>query len=192
MQQMLHELTPFITDYGLWVIFLGMMIEGTSMIILTGLLCYLGMLSFKEALPIAILGAIISDQFWYFMGNQYASKWIEKFSNFKRKIYKLKDSVQTKGKWFALGGRFIYGGAILFPLTLGTYHYPYRKFTLLDIIGVCCWSLVGISLGYLLGSGAETITGKLEKVWHLVLLLLIGLLLIKVIKYALALKTVRR
>lgn len=171
MEHLLQEVTPFINQYGLWVVFIGMMTEGTTMIIVTGILCYLGMLSFKEAVPVAIAGAVAGDQLWYFAGKYYAASLIEKFPSLKKRMEKIKPSIHTKGQWFAFSGRFIYSGAILFPMTLGTYRYPHNKFTLYDTLGVTLWSIGGISLGYLLGTGAEQYFGKMEKLWHLLLLL---------------------
>ncbi len=183
MQHLLHELIPFVSQYGLWVVFFGMMVEGTTMILVTGILCYLGMLSYEEAIPVAMLGAIIGDQFWYFMGRHYAALWIDKFPRFKEKVEKLKPTVHEKGNWFAFGSRFVYGGAILFPLTLGTYHYAHKKFTLFDTLGVSLWSVGGVGLGYLLGSSAQQFIGKIERVWHLLLLLAVGALLVWLVKF---------
>ena len=59
---MLEELTSLVSQYGLWIVFFGMMTEGTIMIIVSGILCYLGILSLKEIIPVAILGAFIGDQ----------------------------------------------------------------------------------------------------------------------------------
>ena len=182
MQHMLHELLPFVSQYGLWVVFFGMMVEGTTMIIVTGILCYIGMLSFKEALPVAILGAIMGDQFWYYMGKHYAVTLLQKFPKLQSKIQQLEPTIKQKGEWLSAGGRFVYSGAILFPLALGTYNYPHSRFTLFDTLGVSLWATGGILLGYLLGSGAERFIGKLERVWHFGLLVLVSLLAIWAIK----------
>jgi membrane protein DedA with SNARE-associated domain len=178
MNHILHELIPFVSVYGLWIVFIGMMLEGTTVIFISGVLCYLGMLSIEEAIPVAIAGAIISDQFWYFMGKNYASLLLEKFISLKKKINKLAPSVKNRGSLLAFGGRFIYSGAILFPLILGMYSYSHKRFTLFDFIGVSLWSTGGVLLGYILGSGVEKFVGKIEKAWHF--FLLIGLILLAV------------
>jgi membrane protein DedA with SNARE-associated domain len=183
MQQMLHELMPYISHYGLWIVFFGVMVEGTTMILLTGILCYLGMLSLKEAIPIAIIGAIIGDQFWYLVGKYYTSYIVKKIPSLDQKIKKLKSTIEKKSTWIALGSRFIYGGAILFPLTLGNYNYSHKKFTIFDTIGVTAWSISGVMLGYFLGNSTEKYLVEIEKVWHLFLILLISLIIVKLIRY---------
>ena len=173
MNQFLHEITPLVSHYGLWVVFFGMMIEGTMMIIVSGILCYLGLLSVKETIPVAILGAIAGDQLWYLLGRYYAGRVLDRFPTLKQKVEKLASAVQSKGDWLAFGARFIYSGAIVFPLTLGVYRYPHPRFTFFDAIGVTLWSIAGITIGYLLGTGAEQIFGEIKKVEHLLLLIVI-------------------
>ena len=176
MDQLLQEITPWITQYGLWIVFFGMMVEGTTMILATGILCYLGMLSIQSAIPVAILGAILGDQLWYGLGRRYTGTLLSRFPSLGERVERLGRTVRNKGNLLAFSSRFIYSGAILFPLALGTYRYPWRRFTLLDALGVSLWAAGGVLLGYLLGTGIEQIFGELKKVEHLLLvLLLIGL-----------------
>ena len=86
---MLEELTSLVSQYGLWIVFFGMMTEGTIMIILSGVLCYLGMLSLAETIPVAIFGALIGDQFWYFTGRYYGQYILHRFPLLKQRIKKL-------------------------------------------------------------------------------------------------------
>jgi membrane protein DedA with SNARE-associated domain len=181
MQHMLHELIPFISQYGLWVVFFGVIVEGTTMILVTGILCYLGMLDFKEALPVAIFGAVLGDQFWYYMGKHYAPILLKKFPKLKEKIDKLKPAIEKKGEWFSGSGRFVYSGAVLFPVALGTYGYPHSRFTFFDAMGVTLWATGGILFGYLLGSGAEQFIGKIESIWHFALLVFVSVVILRFI-----------
>ncbi len=179
---MLEELTSLVSQYGLWIVFFGMMTEGTIMIILSGVLCYLGMLSLENTIPVAIFGALIGDQFWYFIGRFYSQHILNRFPLLKQRVKKLEHSVKKRGVWLAFSGRFIYTGAILFPVTLGTYGYLHKKFTLFNTLGIIVWSVSGISLGYILGTGAEHVFGKIEKIEHFIGLVLIIIFLVWVIK----------
>ncbi len=183
MNQLLHEMIPLVSQYGLWIIFFGMMIEGTMMIFTTGVLCYLGMLNPYSAFVVAVLGAVLGDQLWYFLGKYYG-EFVEKhFTLLYKKIQTMKERVETKGKYLAFAGRFVYGGAILFPLTLGTYNYSHKRFTFFDLLGVSVWGFCGIFLGYLLGSSVEQFIVKITKVWHVVVLVLCVVGSIWLLKY---------
>jgi len=164
MEHMLHEIKPLVSNYGLFVIFFGMMVEGTVMILVSGILCYLGLLSLTETIFVAIIGAIIGDQIWYWLGHKYMVKIIKIFPSLISKVDKFSSTVDKRGTLLALSGRFIYGGAILFPLILGHYAYSYKKFILYDTTGVSIWALLGILLGYLFGTGIEKYFGEIKKI----------------------------
>ena len=178
----MEELTPLVSQYGLWIVFFGMMTEGTIMIILSGVLCSLGMLSLEKTIPVAIFGALTGDQFWYFIGRYNSQNILNRFPTLEQKIKKLENSVKKRGIWLAFSGRFIYGGSILFPVTLGTYAYLHKKFTLFNTLGIIVWSVSGISLGYILGTGAEHLLGKIEKLEQFIGVVLIIIFLVLVIK----------
>ena len=120
---MLEELTSLVSQYGLWIVFFGMMTEGTIMILVSGVLCYLGMLSLEETIPVAIFGALMGDQFWYFIGRYYGQNILKRFPLLEQRVKKLEHSVKKRGIWLAFSGRFIYSGAILFPVKLGRADY---------------------------------------------------------------------
>ena len=182
MNHLLSEITPWIDNYGLYIIFFGMMVEGTTMIIIAGVLCYLGLLPLSKTIPVAILGAVAGDQLWYFMGRNYASVLLERFPSAKEKIEKILPLIKEKGDLFSFGSRFIYSGAVIFPLSLGFEKYSYKRFTLFDTLGVSVWAVVGISLGYIIGTGAESILGKIKKVEEALLLIIVIALSIYIAK----------
>ncbi len=179
---MLEELTSLVSQYGLWIVFFGMMTEGTIMILVSGVLCYLGMLSLEETIPVAIFGALMGDQFWYFIGRYYGQNILKRFPLLKQRVKKLEHSVKKRGIWLAFSGRFIYSGAILFPVTLGIYGYLHKKFTLFNTLGIIVWSVSGISVGYILGTGAEHVFGKIEKIEQFIGLVFIIIFLVWVTK----------
>lgn len=182
MEHLIQEITPWVMKYGLWIVFLGMIVEGTMMIIITGLLCYLGMLPLKESIAVAIIGAIVGDQMWYLLG-KYASKSIlDRFDTLKKGIEKLSDKVAKKGNYLAFSSRFIYSGAILFPMSLGMSGYSHSRFTLLDSIGVSIWAMIGIAIGYLFSASAEKIFGEIQTIEHLLLYIIAIVVIVSIYK----------
>jgi len=170
---LINELAPLVSHYGLWVIFFGMMVEGTTVIIATGVICYMGLLSLNQAILVAIAGAIIGDWFWYVIGRNYAEALINRFPSVLHKIESLKGKVISKGAMLAFAERFIYGGAFIFPITLGFYKYPFKKFAMFEVIGTSLWAIVGILLGHLLGKSAEYLFGEIKEIEHLLLVIAI-------------------
>ena len=169
MEHLLSEITPWVIKYGLLVVFVGMIVEGTMMILITGFLCYLGMLPLKESILVAILGAVTGDQMWYLLGRYASDTLLQRFDKLKAGIEKLSQKVIQKGDYLAFSSRFVYSGAVLFPMTLGMSRYPYSRFTLLDSIGISIWAIVGISIGYMFSASAEKMFGEIKTIEHLLL-----------------------
>ena len=184
----MEQLTTLLSEYGLWIVFFGMIIEGTAVIILSGVLCHLGILPCEETLIVAILGAIVGDQMWFYIGKNYAHKVLLKFPLLKEKVDTLKDRANTKAKWLAMTSRFIYGGAIAFPLVLGVERYSHKKFTIFDAFGASLASATGLLIGYLLSSSLENATTQINKIEHFMLLFLIILIVLAIYSYSKKLK----
>ncbi len=178
MEHLLQDITPLVSQYGLLIVFIGVMVEGTAMILISGVLCYLGMLSFSEALPVAILGAVIGDHFWFYMGSRYGTTILTRFPKLAKQSEKALALITKKANMIAASARFIYAGGIIFPLMLGVQHYPSKKYHLFDILGDSLWALVGLGLGYYLGNGVEKAFGKIEQVEHLLLLFFVIVMLV--------------
>ncbi len=157
MQHLLQEITPWVAQYGVLVVFFGMIFEGTMTIIATGVLCYLGLLPIKETIVFAILGATVGDQLWFLAGKYFIASVLKHFPKFEEKIVSLEETIKKRGNLLAFGSRFIYGGATVFPLALGTYGYSHKKFTIFDLMGVSLWATVGISIGYFAGNSIDKI-----------------------------------
>ena len=179
----MEQLMALLSEYGLWIIFFGMIIEGTAISIISGVLCHLGVLSYEETLMVTILGAIVGDQMWFYIGKNYAHKILSKFPLLKERIDTLKSKVDTKAKWLAMTSRFIYGGAIAFPLVLGIENYSLKKFTLLDTIGASLASVTWLSIGYLLSSSLNKVTSEINEIEHFMLLFVIIVVIISLYKY---------
>ncbi len=179
----MEHLMALFSEYGLWIVFLGMIVEGTAVILLSGVLCHLGVIPCEETLIVAILGAIVGDQMWFYIGKNYAHRVLSKFPLLKNRVDDLKKKAETKAKWLAMSSRFIYGGAIAIPLVLGIQHYEHKKFTLFDTIGISLASIVGLTIGYMLSSSLKKVTSEITQIEHFMLLLVIIVAIMSLYKY---------
>lgn len=167
MEHLLQQITPLISEYGLIIIFFGMILEGLVMIFVTGFLCHMGIFSFQEAWIAAYLGAIAGDQVWFYLGRSYGRKILNKFPRLQVKLTTSPSFFNSKADFVALFARFVYSGAIIFPLALGIQNYSKKRYLLLDSIGDSIWAFIGISLGYYFANGIELLFGKIVKIEHL-------------------------
>jgi len=175
----MEQLLTLLSEYGLWIVFFGMIVEGTTVIILSGVLCHMGVLPCEKTIFVAILGAVAGDQMWFYLGKNYADKVLSRFPALQAQVQKLQNKVQSKGNMLAVSSRFIYGGAVVFPLVLAINQYPHRKFTLLDTLGVSLASLAGLALGYFLSDSFKKILGDINHFEHILLFIIVSAVAVK-------------
>ncbi len=175
----MEHLLSLLSAYGLWVVFIGMIVEGTAVIILSEVLCHMGVLPCGSTLLVAILGAVVGDQMWYYIGHNYAQKFLSRFQNIEKQVEKLRKKVQSKADILALSSRFIYSGAIAFPFVLGMHNYSHKRFTLIDTIGVSFACIAGLSIGYFLSSSFKKVLGDINHFEHIILFMFIIFVSIK-------------
>ncbi len=179
----MEHLMTLLSEYGLWIVFFGMIVEGTTVIILSGVLCHMGILPCEKTIVVSILGAMTGDQMWFFIGKNYAYKFLSKFPRVKAKVETLTKEVHAKADWLAISSRFIYGGAVAFPLVLGMHHYKHIRFTGFDFVGTSLACLTGLCIGYLLSHSFQKVLGDISHVEHLILMIVFIIAAVKFYRY---------
>ncbi|MDO4902742.1 MAG: VTT domain-containing protein [Limosilactobacillus sp.] len=98
------------------------------------------------------LAAFIGDSVNYWIGRTI-SRWsfIEKRLEGPRML-QAKDFLEKYGFWAVAFGRFVPLIRSFIPTIAGIMHYPFRKFTAGNIVGVATWVALGCSVGYYFGS----------------------------------------
>lgn len=176
------SLTPqvwlvFLSQYGLVFVLFGAFFEGETVIVLAGVLCHQGILPFETTVVAAAIGAFAGDQTGFYLGRRYGSRVLSRFHGLAQEADKIRPLLVSKSDWIAFGCRFVYGTRIVAPMLLGANGYPPGRFALINLLSVALWSTAGISAGYLIGSGAEKLLGKIEHIEQLLLAVLLAMLL---------------
>ena len=133
--------------------FAGLLVPGESLVLASGFLAHRGILRLQLILPAVALGAIAGDNIGYLLGRRLGRDWLlRKGSRFglRRK---------RQGPKAVFVGRFIGFARALIPFVAGASRMSYRKFFLYDALGAIIWTVVFVTLGYMLGASwqlAET------------------------------------
>jgi membrane protein DedA with SNARE-associated domain len=157
------SLADLITTYGYGAVGIGAFIEGETVVVLGGLAAHRGYLELPWVIFSAALGALVGDQFYFYLGRAKGKTALEKRSNWKRKsekVFALLDRHQT---WFILVFRFLYGFRTVTPFIIGASHISPTRFLFLDLLGSAIWATIVGTSGYLFGSALEAIFGNIKK-----------------------------
>ncbi|HSW16577.1 MAG TPA: DedA family protein [Ramlibacter sp.] len=152
---MFDNLPQLISDYGYWVLFLGALLEGETVVILAGVSARLGLLDLRWVFVVAACGAFAGDQslFWIGRGRGEAvAARLPRLAAFTTRANRL---IARYPNALVVGLRFAYGLRTPLPILIGASGYPPLRFALLDAIGVTTWAATMCLVGWFFGNAAE-------------------------------------
>lgn len=176
---MLSELTNLIVlsvaEWGYFGIFLTMAIESSfipfpSEVILipAGYLAYQGEMEFAaiflSALLGSLLGAFINYYLAYFVGRTFLLNYGRYFFISQEALIKMESFFQKYGAISTFTGRLIPGIRQLISIPAGLSRMDLRVFSLYTALGAGIWSIILITLGYILGDNQALIKSYLHQI----------------------------
>lgn len=168
----------FLVQYGLIVVYLGVILEGESVVIAAGFLAHQHVMNPYYVFLAAFAGSVTGDQAWFFVGRYLAgSRFAQR--QIERPVFaKVLRQIQRNQVLFILGFRFIYGIRTIGPIALGIARVPPLLYLALNIASAAVWAAIMTSIGYLFGETVERFSGRLHNDHKLIIagLLLVGVL----------------
>nr|WP_321271049.1 VTT domain-containing protein [uncultured Tolumonas sp.] len=175
---------------GYWIAFfaalfettlvIGLLLPGSTLLLLLGALAASGKLDLGDLLWFAIMGAVLGDNFNYWLGQRYGQRWTRAGIWFitSAHIERAHHFMEQHGAKSVFFARFIPSIKEIAPFIAGSFGMPRRTFMVWNILGAIGWGCQWVGGGYLFGQSL-----KLAEAWMsrasmiLVILLLIGVLL---------------
>ena len=170
---LVHHLDHLLQHYGYGVVGLIVMLEsmgaplpGESLIIGTAIYCATThRLNIVWVLAVAILGAIMGDNFGYLIGRSFGFRMLARFG----KHVGLNDQRLRLGRYLFRqhGGKVVFFGRFIavlrtfVALLAGANHMPWHSFLIYNALGGIGWAGGYGLAAYLLGQQAQRISGPL-------------------------------
>ncbi|MCX5567854.1 DedA family protein [Kaistia nematophila] len=168
----------FLVQYGLIVVYLGVIIEGESVVVAAGFLAHQHVLNPYSVFLAAFAGSVTGDQLLFFVGRYFAgSRFVQRQT--KRPLFiRVLDQIQRNQVAFILAFRFIYGMRTISPIAIGIARVNPVLYAGLNLASAAAWAAIMTTIGYLFGQTVERFAGRLHQDHKLIIagLLLIGLL----------------
>ena len=165
----MDEWLLLLSHYGLFIVFLGAIFEGETVLVLAGILAHQGILSLPWVVSMAAGGAVVGDQAWFLSGRFYGEQILQRFPKLAQHAKKIEPVIKSKADWIAMGARFVYGTRTVSPVLLGSHGYPGLRFLIINTCSAGIWALLGGSIGFLAGAGAKRILGDTVHVEQILL-----------------------
>jgi membrane protein DedA with SNARE-associated domain len=156
-------LMDLIQQYGYYVVFVGTLLEGETIVALAGFVAYQGHLHLGTLIPVAIIGATLGDHMFFFLGRHKGRKILQKHPEWHARTEKIHVWLERHQNLLIFGSRFLYGFRAVTPIILGTSKVSAIRFSILNIFGAVVWSLIFIFGGYVFGGAIEHFLGSVKK-----------------------------
>ncbi|MBK9117026.1 MAG: DedA family protein [Betaproteobacteria bacterium] len=185
---MAFEYAHLIEQYGYAATFAGTLVEGESLLILSGLAAHRGYLSLPLVIGVGALGGALGDLCFFLLGRHYGGDLLTRFPRFAPAADRVRGMIERHPAATIVAVRFTYGLRAAGPAIIGTTRVAFAQFAALNALGAAIWSACWAVAGYLLGRAAERVLGDLAHVERE----LFGAALVLVVAGVVALRVWRR
>ena len=190
----LDTLQEFARLYGYWAVFVGIAIEnmgiplpGETIVIIGGFLAGSGELNYWWVLSSAIAGAVLGDNFGYWVGRFGGWQLLVSIGRIFRiqeqQLEQAKDRYSKNAVQAVFFGRFVTLLRIFAGPLAGITRMPYKQFLLCNFGGAAVWAATIVSVAFFLGKAVslEQIVGWVAQIGIFALFLVIASLFIPLI-----------
>ena len=151
-----------------FLIFAGCYIEGTVVMMGTGLLWHVGQVEFLPAYIALLLGDVLSDIMWYFIGLFGARKFMDRWGHMIGMTPEVVEKVERRFHTYHTPILIVsklsmgFGFAVATLTTAGMLRIPFYRFFIINFLGGLVWVLMMMMIGYYFGNILELVPRNLQ------------------------------
>ena len=158
----------------------GLLLPGSTLLLMLGALSASGHLDFVDLLWFAVAGAVLGDNFNYWLGQRYGNRWVRDGVWFLTPDHfgKARSFFDRHGAKSVFLARFIPSVKEVAPFVAGTVGMQRHTFMLWNVLGAIGWGLQWVGGGYLFGQSLNLAQAWMSRAgMALVVVLLVWMLL---------------
>ncbi|HUY62647.1 MAG TPA: DedA family protein [Candidatus Paceibacterota bacterium] len=150
------------------LIFIGSYIEGSGVMMATGLLWHLGVVSFWPAYVALLTGDVLSDIMWYGLGRYGArpffARWGHLINATPEIIAKIERKFHQYHTRILVISKLTMGFGLAAPIltVAGMLHVPFGRYVVINFLGGLVWILFLMTIGYYFGNVLQYIPKDLQ------------------------------
>lgn len=152
---MLRKLEEFILEYAYVLLFLGVIIEGETPLVIASVMANQNYLNLTPVILIGFFSALLGDQLCFLLARTKGKYWLQKSTFLSKRMEKIIRMIQNNDVYVILIMRFLYGLRILVPFFLGLTNIGWKRYFIFNLIGVTIWIIVFATVGHTLAKGTD-------------------------------------
>lgn len=169
------NLAAMIESHGYWVLAVGCLLEGETILVLAGFAVHRGYLNPFAVLSIASVAGFLGDQFYFWLGRRHGAAVLRRWPSVALQADRIHRFIERYHAAVIIGLRFAYGLRIAGPVLIGMSPFPWRRFGLLNALGAVLWACLVAGIGWVFGQAAEVALGELKHIEIWLMLGVVGL-----------------
>lgn len=171
-------LAGLVQGYGYYVVFLGTLLEGETILVMAGFAAHSGYLELSWVIGVAAVGGTLGDQLYFYLGRRYGPQILARFPRLQPGAAKVVALLHRHHLPLIISIRFMYGLRTVGPLVFGMSHLGRMRFFVLNLTGAMLWAVLVGGAGYFFGTALEVLVADLRRYEEGLLALMAGVGLI--------------
>lgn len=167
----LDFLYELLGQYGLYAVFVLVMVEGDITLMLAGVLAH-SYFSFPGVLLWGTLGGVASDNIAYFMGRGFCEG-VRQFRFYRAARPRIERLTNKFGALSIFFSKYIYGLRWASCVFYGVGRMPYLKFLMVSVASCFVWVLILSSAGYFFSGAIIGLIGDFQRLGKVLLIIVI-------------------
>ena len=169
------EFLPMVAKYGYAATFAGTLLEGETVLVLSGAAAFRGLLDLRVLCAIGAGSAFLTDNVFFALGRWCGPALIARWPRFAPTVLRVHALVDRFPNTSVIGVRFLYGMRSVGPTIIGAGNMRWPKFLLLDAVAVVLWSTCWTTAGYMLGAALLAVLGAIGDAGRWIFALVAGI-----------------
>ena len=156
------NLESLLQTHGYWVLALGCLLEGETVLVLAGFAAHRGYLDPWLVLAIASSAGFTGDQIAFWLGRQHGAWAFRRWPRIAAQSERVHVLLQRYHALLIIGVRFAYGLRLAGPVLMGASPLSAMRFTAFNALGALLWACVIGGIGWIFGHTAELMLGRMR------------------------------
>jgi membrane protein DedA with SNARE-associated domain len=148
-------LLALVVEYGYAAAFVGVLLEGETVLVLSGIAAHRGYLDVSILFLVGWTAATLTDNFFFALGRRFGRSILLRFPRLAPSIGRVQSLLAQFPRTAVLAVRLLYGTRTIGPALLGAQTLPWSRFAVLDAVAAALWCAFWLGAGYALSEVVE-------------------------------------
>src|SRR5262252_9463198 len=155
------QLLALVLEYGYAAAFAGVLLEGETVLVLSGIAAHRGYLDVSVLFFVGSAAAMLTDNLFFLLGRTFGASLLARFPRLAPSVGRVQALLAQFPRTAVLVMRFLYGTRTVGPALLGAGSLAWRRFAALDALAAALWCACWLASGYLAGEVVERLLRNL-------------------------------